>query len=128
MSQSPWAASKDRFAWQEGDPWSSWTGPFVTLHLYRPSGEFICEDFVFLMLTVGTYSQYLGEGLILEDIRLEPDENGNHEFYYTLVWKETILECRRHFFEILAESGMSSTEPNDCIVILAASAGENLPE
>ena len=125
MRQSPWAASKDRFAWQLHDPWSSSTGPYVTLHPYWPSGEFICEDFVFLGLTVDIYSQYLEEGLILEDIKLESEEDGVQKCYYKLVWKETLLEDEWHFYDIVPEFGMSSTEPNDVIVIHTVSAGEN---
>jgi hypothetical protein len=117
MSQSPWAASKDRFAWQEGDPWSSWTGPFVTLHLYRPSGEFICEDFAYRGSTVDNYCQYLEEGRVTHELSLMPEDYYRQGFCYRLVWKDLVLGEMWQSYDILQEHGMSSTEPNDAIGI-----------
>ena len=119
MRQSIQAAATDRFAWQEGDPWSAWTGPFMTLHLYWASGEFICEDFVYMQMNVEDYTQYLEEGLILEEIKLEADYEGERESY-RLVWKDVVLGDARKFWELEEDHGMSRTEPNDVIVCLAS--------
>ena len=96
MRQSPRAATIDRGAWQEGDSWNPWTGPWMTLHLYWASGEFICEDFVYMEMMVQDYCQHLGEGIILEEIKLELDDDGEGNGFQ-LVWKDVASGMGENF-------------------------------
>ena len=104
MRQSPRAATIDRDAWQEGDPWSCWTGPFMTLHLYWASGEFICEDFVYMEMMVQDYCQHLGGGIILEEIKLELDDDGKGlaSNWCGKTWPSGMGEFFGNFMKIMA--------------------------
>ena len=59
--------------------------PYVTLHLYLPSGEFIAEDVVPLGQCVERYSQDLEDHPKLGPLDLE--------FHYELVWNDMKLEA-----------------------------------
>ncbi len=96
----------------------SWTGPFIKLHLYLPSGEFVCEQIVYVGMAVDEFTQHLEEWLNKPELDL--DENGDdssRNYTYILVWNGIVLEDGRRFADIVRDHGMSETEPNDITVV-----------
>ena len=116
-------------------------GFFITLHLYLPSGEFVCEHDVFMGMGVDQFTQYLEEGLITPGIKLEHNGgmawSGRHggielehrDYLYIPVWNGMVLESERNFEDLVLAHGMSVDEPNDVIVVTKECVGENdVPE
>ena len=95
-----------------------WQGPFIKLHLYLPSGEFVCEHNVYVEDGVDQFAQYLEEGVITPDLDVGDNGDDNHRDYtYFLVWNGMVLEDGRTFSDIVRDHGMSETEPNDITVV-----------
>ena len=91
-----------------------WTGPFIKLHLYLTSGEFVCEDNVYVEEYVDQFANYLEEGVITPDL----DLGDNRDYYkYILVWNGIVLKDGRRFSDIVRDHGMSETEPNHITVV-----------
>ena len=44
------------------------SGFCITLHLYRPSGEFVCEHLVLVGMGVDVFTQALEEGLVTPEL------------------------------------------------------------
>ena len=89
---------------------------YITLHLYRASGEFIIADRVPLDQCVDEYLKYLEEGCIEPSLRTVAD--GDDEFGYTMVWKDMELECGRKFYDFVEDHGMPVDEPVDIMVVM----------
>ena len=116
-------------------------GYFITLHLYLPSGEFVCEHDVFMGMGVDCFTRYLEEGLITPGLKLEHNGglawDGTHggielihrDYLYILVWNGMILESERNFEDLVLAHGMSVDEPNDVIVVTKECVSErDFPE
>ena len=88
-----------------------WTGPFIKLHLYLTSGEFVCEHNVYVGVAVDEFAQHLEEGVITPDLEVDDDMN------YILVWNGMVLDDNVGFADIVRDHGMSETEPNDITVV-----------
>ena len=65
------------------------------------------------------YVQYLEEGLIAPELRIDDDAHGNRDlFYYSLVCNGIELLCGRTFEEVVEEQGITVDEPVDVMVVL----------
>ena len=104
-------------------------GFFITLHLYLPSGEFVCEHDVFMGMGVDAFTIHLEEGLVTPELNLQRFGgmawSGRHggielehrDYLYILVWNGMVLESDRTFDDYILAHGMSLDEPNDVIVV-----------
>ena len=102
----------------------------ITLHLYRPSGEFVCEHSVFMGMGVDAFTQLLEEGLVTPELNLTNTKTrapwcNRHagiellhvDYIYKLVWKDLVLEDGSAFGDYILAHGMSLDEPNDIYVV-----------
>ena len=95
-----------------------WTGPFIKLHLYLTSGEFVCEHNVYVGMAVDDFAQHLEEGVITPDLELVDNLGERGCIYnYILVWNGMVLDDNVGFADIVRDHGMSETEPNDITVV-----------
>ena len=94
-----------------------WTCPFIKLHLYLTSGEFVCEDNGYVEECVDQFDQYLEEGVITPDLDLGDNGVGGRDYEYILVWNGIVLKDGRRFSDIVRDHGMSETEPNHITVV-----------
>jgi hypothetical protein len=113
----------------ENDP-STDNGPSVTLHLYRPSGEFCVECSVSTCMTVIAFTQLLEEGKVTPELDLRSTktrapwrnseagiERLHVDYIYKLVWNDMVLTDWWTFSDYVLCDGLSQNEPNDIYVI-----------
>ena len=104
---------------------------YITLHLYRPSGEFLIADQVSLDQDLEWYLHHLEEGHVDPSLRI-PDGSWSHgdvwEEYdtfvhgYTLVWKDMeLLSCGSKFIDFVENHEMPVDEPVDIVVVMLSS-------
>ena len=78
---------------------SGWT---ITLHLYRPSGDFVCEHSVPVGMGLQVFYQALEEDLVTPELNLQQHDRYPffnrfagfdllHRDIYSLVWKGMVL-------------------------------------
>ena len=108
---------------------STVTGCSITLHLYRPSGEFVCEHSVFVGMGVDVFTQALEEGLVTPELNLQQHDRFaffnrhagfdllHRDYIYSLVWKGMVLADNTTFADYILDHGMSIDEPNDICVV-----------
>ena len=90
---------------------------YITLHLYRLSGEFIIADRVELDQCVERYVQDLEEGCIEPSIRIENTRGDYPWLGYELVWRDMVLDCGKRFVEYVEGHGMPVDEPVEITVV-----------
>ena len=105
------------------------SGSCITLHLYRPSGEFVCEHSVLVGMGVDVFTQALEEGLVTPELNLHHHDycpsffnrfagfDLLHRDIYSLVWKGMVLGDGTTFADYILDHGMSIDEPNDICVV-----------
>ena len=114
----------------DDNPPSTENGPSVTLHLYRPSGEFCCEHSVSTSMGVIAFTQLLEEGLVTPELNLtntktrapwSNSEAGTEVLHvdhiYKLVWNDMVLLDSWNFCDYVLGHGMSQDEPIDITVV-----------
>ena len=85
-----------------------WTGPFIKLHLYLTSGEFVCEHNVYVEEYVDQFAQWLEEGVITPDLDLGDNGVGGRDYAYILVWNGIVLKNGRNkHFDLLVTMSLS---------------------
>ena len=101
----------------------------ITLHLYRPSGEFVCEHSVLVGMGVDVFTQALEEGLVTPELNLQQHDRFaffnrvsdfdqlHRDYIYSLVWKGMVLADNTTFADYILDQGMSIDEPNDICVV-----------
>ena len=102
----------------------------LTLHLYRPSGEFCCAHTVSTHLGVRTFTQQLENGQVTPELDLTTTKTraawSNREagtevlqvdHIYKLVWNDMVLLDRWNFCDYVLGHGMSQDEPIDITVV-----------
>ena len=94
----------------------------MELHLYLPSGEFLCERNVYGFDSVDHFAQSLEEDLITQDLDSADDGDDGRDYLYILVWKGFILGNGRKFADLVRDHGMSETEPI-CITVIKFDPG-----
>jgi hypothetical protein len=107
-------------------------GFFITLHLYLPNGEFVCEHSVCIGMGIDAFTQLLEEGLVTPELNLTHHVRSNgipwcnryagiellHDDYvYKLVFNGVVLEDGSAFCDYILAHGMSLDEPNDIYVV-----------
>ena len=105
-------------------------GDSVTLHLYRPSGEFCVECSVSTCMTVIAFTQLLEEGKVTPELGLNNTktrapwrnteagiERLHVDYIYKLVWNDKVLTDWWTFSDYVLCDGLSQNEPNDIYVI-----------
>ena len=114
-----------------GSDWLTLTasGRCITLHLYRPSGDFVCEHSVPVGMGIQVFTQALEEGLVTPEINLtQRDRFGffgrvsdfdqlHRDYIYSLVWNGMVLADNTTFADYILDHGMSIDEPNDICVV-----------
>ena len=105
---------------------------YVTLHLYRPSGEFVIENVVPIGRSVYWYWDALEHGMVtprlcIGNMRMSmaltiddriAGEDFDKRFFFDLVWNGMILEYEGTFADLVENHGMSVDEPVDVMVVL----------
>ena len=107
-------------------------GCSITLHLYRPSGEFVCEHSVFVGMGVDVFTDQLEEGLVTPKLNLNSHlrskgipwfnrwagiELLHVDYIYKLVFNGVVLEDGTAFCDYVLAHGMSLDKPNDIYVV-----------
>ena len=105
------------------------SGFCITLHLYRPSGDFVCEHSVLVGMGVDVFTQALEEGLVTPELNLQQHDRFaffnrfagfdllHRDYIYSLVWKGMVLADNTTFADYILDHGMSIDEPNDICVV-----------
>ena len=114
----------------DDNPPSTENGPSVTLHLYRPSGEFCGEHSVSTSMAVIAFTQLLEEGKVTPELNLtntktrapwSNSEAGTEvlhvDYIYKLVWNDLVLLDSWTFCDYVLVHGLSQNEPNDMYVV-----------
>ena len=113
------------------DDWFTFTasGRCITLHLYRPSGDFVCEHSVHVGMGLQVFYMALEEGLVTPELNLHQHDRypffnrfagfdlPHRDYIYLLVWKDMVLADNITFVEYILDHGMSIDEPNDICVV-----------
>ena len=102
----------------------------IILHLYRASGEFVCECKVFAMVSVLGFSMSLEDGMVAPGFHIEQNVpcpsfmnryagqlHRERPCEYTLVWEGMVMEHGTTFSEYIDNHGMSLDSPNDICVL-----------
>ena len=102
----------------------------LTLHLYRPSGEFCCAHTVSTHLGIRTFTQQLENGQVTPELDLTTTKTraawSNREagtevlqvdHIYKLVWNDMVLLDEKNFCDYVLGHGMSQDEPIDITVV-----------
>jgi hypothetical protein len=104
----------------------------ITLHLYRPSGEFVCEHSVFVGMEVNVFTDQLEDGLVTPELNLRTHlrskgmdwfnrwagiELLHIDYIYKLVFNDVVLEDGSNFVDYVLHHGMSLDKPNDIYVV-----------
>ena len=102
----------------------------ITLHLYRASGEFVCEHRVLVVMGIHAFTSLLEEGMVAREFNLEQNVpcpsfmnryagqlHRERPCEYTLVWEGMVMEHGTTFSEYIDNHGMSLASPNDICVL-----------
>ena len=95
--------------------------PMVTLHLYRPSGDFVIEVTQSVQGSIARFAKDLEEGSITPALDLELGDRVKGSVYYLLVFNGVVLREGLRWGNAVVELGMSTIEPNDITVVLVES-------
>ena len=102
----------------------------ITLHLYRASGEFVCEHRVLVVMGIHAFTSLLEEGMVAPEFNLEQNVpcpsyfnrfagqlRLDRPYNYTLVWEGMVMEHGTAFSDYIDNHGMSLDSPNDICVV-----------
>ena len=92
---------------------------FLTLHLYRPNGEFVIEVIQRHDGSICRFVQDLEDGHITPALQLELWESLSGPCY-RLVWNDMVLEEGQDWWDVVVEHGMSFIEINIITVVRLA--------
>ena len=102
-------------------------GFFITLHLFLPNGQFVCEHSVCIGMGIDAFTQLLEAGLVTPELNLTHHDRPkvihagiellHDDYVYELVFNGVVLEDGDAFCDYVLAHGMSLDEPNDIYVV-----------